>query len=185
MVIKLNLGCDGRPIKDFVNIDIDGMEDVVLWDIRRPLPYPNNSIDFINISQCLEHLNIFEAVNVLRDCYRILKPNCKLRISVPNIDLLIQYKNNNELDKFENIQLPVFKQVKSQMLKFSLLALGNMSGTCTREHYEGHQLLLNFEAVKELLNYAGFTKIEQVDYDKILDDEAGLDHSLYVVATKT
>jgi len=112
----------------------------------------------------------------------VLKVDGLIRISVPDIEYLI--KNIKDLDKFANIQPEIFSRVKSPMLKFSLLALGNLSVDCTREHYTGHQLLLDFDSVKELLKMAGFKKIERKDYHPVLDAEVGKEHSLYVEALK-
>jgi hypothetical protein len=60
-LIRLNLGCGGRPLSDYINVDMDTLEQiiarypnqkfddklvVVQYDIFN-LPYPDNSVDEI------------------------------------------------------------------------------------------------------------------------------------------
>lgn len=183
---KLNLGCDGRQIEGFINIDIEDYGGNVIHDVRKGLPYDDDTVDFINASHFIEHLNLREAVSVLKECYRVLRRGGKIRVTVPDTRLLIDHLLRNDMDRFANVQPTIYSQINSQMLKFSLIALGNMSDDCTREHYTGHQLLLDFEALSELLVMAGFSpdRIRRMGYDPILDAEVGRDHSVSVEAEK-
>jgi len=182
--LKLNLGCNGRLIDDFVNIDIEPCEGSVQVDVRRGLPYDDNAVDFINCSHFLEHLNIYEAINILKECYRVLKPNSGIRVTCPDIHFLIGELLNGNLSKYALIQPPAYSVVTSQMLKFSLLALGNLSVDCSREHYTGHQLLLDFEAIRELLERVGFKEIREMEHDERLDAAVGKGYSVSLEASK-
>jgi len=184
--MKLNIGCGGRLISGFVNIDIEDHGGNVVHDVRKGLPYDDNSVEFINASHFIEHLNLFEAITVLKECHRVLKPSGRIRITVPDTRLLIEHLLRNDMDRFAGVQPQIYSQLSSQMLKFSLIALGNMSNDCTREHYTGHQLLLDFGALKELLVMAGFSsnKIKRVEHNPELDAEVGKDHSISVEAEK-
>ena len=53
-------------------------------DIREPLPYDENTIDLIFTSHTLEHLTDREALQLLEECNRILKPGGLIRIAVPD-----------------------------------------------------------------------------------------------------
>jgi predicted SAM-dependent methyltransferase len=71
---KLNLGCGGNIIAGWENHDWD-------VDITKPLPYEDNSIDFIFIEHCVEHTTTPDAVRFFAECLRILKDEGTLRDS--------------------------------------------------------------------------------------------------------
>jgi predicted SAM-dependent methyltransferase len=74
---KLNLGCGGNILQGWENHDMD-------MDITKPLPYEDNSIDFILIEHCVEHTTTPDAVRFFMEAHRVLKPEGKLRVAVPN-----------------------------------------------------------------------------------------------------
>jgi predicted SAM-dependent methyltransferase len=76
---KLNLGCGSNIIAGWENHDSD-------VDIRNPLPYEDESIDFIFIEHCVEHVTTPDAVRFFAECLRILKYEGTLRIAVPSGD---------------------------------------------------------------------------------------------------
>jgi predicted SAM-dependent methyltransferase len=76
---KLNLGCGGNILAGWENHDAD-------VDIRNPLPYEDESIDFIFIEHCVEHVTTPDAVRFFAECLRILKYEGTLRIAVPSGD---------------------------------------------------------------------------------------------------
>jgi SAM-dependent methyltransferase len=77
-MIKLNFGCGGNILEGWENHDAD-------VDISRDLPYQNNYADYIFAEHCVEHISQYTAYSFLRECYRVLKPNGKVRITVPSI----------------------------------------------------------------------------------------------------
>jgi ubiquinone/menaquinone biosynthesis C-methylase UbiE len=54
-------------------------------DCRRPLPFPDGSIDHILCSHFLEHVYPKEAVKIIRDFHRVLKPRGTLHAIVPDL----------------------------------------------------------------------------------------------------
>jgi predicted SAM-dependent methyltransferase len=181
--MKLNLGSSALTLEGFVNIDIEPTVGAdLVHDIRRPLPFTD--VEFVNMSQVLEHLSYLEARLVLVNCHAAMRPGARIRVSSPDMERLIQAWTAEEMLSFANVQPPLFVAVRSEMLRLSFLALGNLSADCSREHYTGHQLLLDFEAAKELLENAGFVDVVRVRFDPKLDCEAGRSHSFYAEARK-
>lgn len=81
--MKLNLGCETDIREGYVNVDIKKFEGVdVVADLNKRLPFDDNSADEILASHILEHLD--SPIEVLKELYRISKPNAKINIRVPH-----------------------------------------------------------------------------------------------------
>jgi len=81
---KLNLGCGKYPMDGWVNIDLYAAPGVnLVMDVEKdlPLPFADNSIEYVLASHVLEHLNAYEPLIV--DIHRMLKPDGVLEIRVP------------------------------------------------------------------------------------------------------
>ena len=82
--IKLNLGAGNTVIDGWTAIDRKLGTEVY------PLPqYADNSVDEIRASHVLEHLSFGEAHLALAEWHRVLKPGGRIRIAVPDIDLIL------------------------------------------------------------------------------------------------
>jgi predicted SAM-dependent methyltransferase len=75
---KLNFGCGGNLLDGWSNHDMD-------VDITKPLPFPDNSTDYIFAEHVVEHLDSRDVFNFFSECYRILKKGGVLRVCVPSI----------------------------------------------------------------------------------------------------
>lgn len=87
---RLNLGC-GHDIREgWINLDISPVEGVdVVHDIKDlPLPFADNSMDYILCQDVLEHI---EYLPLLEDIYRMLKPGGIVEIRVPHFSSRFNY----------------------------------------------------------------------------------------------
>lgn len=81
---QLHLGCGFRMLPGWVNIDFILGADVVL-DLRRPLPLPDASVDYIYAEDFIEHLGFHNGKSLLTECARVLKPGGVLRLATPDL----------------------------------------------------------------------------------------------------
>ncbi|MEW6606029.1 MAG: methyltransferase domain-containing protein [bacterium] len=87
---KLNLGCgfDKRIDDDWIHIDKSSeCNPDYIWDITK-IPWPKewakaNSIDYIKMDNLAEHIEPETWIEVIKECYRILKPKGIIWIRVP------------------------------------------------------------------------------------------------------
>jgi predicted SAM-dependent methyltransferase len=78
-------------------LDIPWSPNIFIHDVRKPLPFPNNSFTAIYASHLLEHLYLEEAKTLLKECYRTLEPKGLLRMVVPDLRAMIQeYLDNSD-----------------------------------------------------------------------------------------
>lgn len=100
--MKLHLGCGTNYISGWVNIDVTGKIDRRL-DLRKPLPFPDKSVDFIFTEAFIEHLSREEGQALFKECRRVLKPSGVLRISTPDARFVVEKYLEKNLTEWENI----------------------------------------------------------------------------------
>jgi len=62
---------------------------IIIHDVRKELPFPDNRFIAIYASHLLEHLYLGEARHLLRECHRVLKPGGVARFVVPDLQSLV------------------------------------------------------------------------------------------------
>lgn len=98
--IKLNLGCGGRPLVGYINIDLDTIEELKLrypgeefpeeskvyqFDIFN-LPFPDESVAEIRADSLLEHLSFLEEREIFYEVKRVLRVDGIFEFSVPDFE---------------------------------------------------------------------------------------------------
>lgn len=99
--IRLNMGCGKNIIPNFINIDFYQEEADLKLDLLDPLPYEDNSIEFITCHHVLEHLPVRSIKNVFTEWTRVLKPGGIIDIGVPDLELCMEaFINADEFNKW-------------------------------------------------------------------------------------
>jgi len=84
--LAVHLGCGEHYIPGMINCDGNALRKVDQWlDLRSPLPFPDSSAIVVYSSHTLEHLYPEEAIRLLREVRRILRPDGVARIGVPDV----------------------------------------------------------------------------------------------------
>ena len=84
--VLVNLGCGRTAHPAWVNLDVEPtLACVKRWDVRKPLPFPDGSVDMVYHSHLLEHLSADEGQRLVKDCFRVLKSGGVIRIVVPDL----------------------------------------------------------------------------------------------------
>ena len=99
-VVKLNLGCGGRPLDGFINVDMDDLralrkryvsgsfsEEVRVhnWDIFN-LPVESESVDEVLCDAMIEHLSFAEEPKFFYEVKRVLKPGGDFTFSTTDFE---------------------------------------------------------------------------------------------------
>ena len=86
-MLKINLGSGPGKLSGWINVDVapEYQPDLVA-DLRQPLPFDDQSVDFIHSEDFLVQLTIEEALNFLRECRRILKSDGVMRLLTPDLE---------------------------------------------------------------------------------------------------
>ncbi len=95
-MVKLNIGAGKNllpPQDGWINIDAvqwDGRIDLVIDLEKKDLPYDNNSIDEIYMTDFLEHLCKNRQIPFLEECFRVMRMGAKIFIQVPDMGTAAQ-----------------------------------------------------------------------------------------------
>src|SRR5690349_5178775 len=102
-VVKLNIGCGTDYKKGWINIDNNSDQNIekldLNWDLRYPLPFPENSVDFIFNEHFMEHLTVEEGIHANKDFLRVLKKGGILRIATPDLENVVDHYLHVPLSK--------------------------------------------------------------------------------------
>lgn len=87
----LNLGCGSRYHPSWTNIDIASLgHGVIQHDLRCGIPLCDESCAVVYHAALLEHMRYADAVALLIECYRVLKPGGIIRVGVPDLEKACQ-----------------------------------------------------------------------------------------------
>jgi predicted SAM-dependent methyltransferase len=102
--IRLNLGCGGRPLHDYINVDMDTLEemrnrypnqvfgdDLIIqqYDLFN-LPYDDQTVDEIRADGLIEHLPFIDEPRFFYEVIRVLKPGGRLEISTVDFEKTVK-----------------------------------------------------------------------------------------------
>lgn len=145
--LSLHLGSGRKIIKGFLNIDANPLlifRGTLFYDILNKLPFKNNSVKEIYLSNVLEHFYFDEALKILKEIYRVLKKEGVVRIVVPDLEKSIQAYIKNDYHFFSDFPYK-FQSQGGRFYNFIF---------CDAQH----KMAFDFEFLKEILTMAGFKK---------------------------
>lgn len=159
-VHKLHLGCGGHIRSGWLNSDLTPYSDeVILLDASKTFAFENDTFDYIYSEHVLEHLSLLHQINMLGECYRVLKPGGKIRIATPDIDFIISLSNNSTEEIREYIKWsssayrPDIEKVVGDLAHSYVYTINNYF------HNWGHQFLHNKKSLRELLGITSYNNI--------------------------
>lgn len=145
--MKLHLGCGARHLDGYVNIDVQAKGADMHVDVRN-LPFEDGAVDEIYASHVLEHFGRHEYKQVLHEWRRVLAPNGRIYISVPDMDSSFKhYAQHGDL----------------------AILYGAFWGG-QRDEYDYHKIGFTFKTMAAALTEAGFTDVERYDTFKYLPE---------------
>ena len=122
---RLHLGCGLNVVEGWLNVDgswnarlakyprlrralatahvippesakVEWRGDLRILDVRDPLPFATGSYEAIYASHLLEHLYLDDALRLLHECFRVLRPGGVLRLVVPDLGAIVREYNGQQ-----------------------------------------------------------------------------------------
>jgi glycosyltransferase involved in cell wall biosynthesis/predicted SAM-dependent methyltransferase len=149
------------------------------------LPFKDESVDEIACSHMLEHLTRSEGSDFLKECLRVLKPNGRIRVTVPDAELLayeFSSPESNGLGRHDIYNVNAAEAEDDAQAFWHMITSGGE-----------HKTAYDANALSNKLKEAGFTISYLCPFDDFrvspLIGKVGWDmypeSSLYIVASKT
>jgi predicted SAM-dependent methyltransferase len=177
----LNLGSGPRGVDDPHWVNVDGFRDRnvhFLFDLSRPLPFPDESFDGVFCEHVLEHFSRESGEMLAQEICRVLRKGGCLRIAVPDAQLVLRRYFDAPADLVAR---------RGNAGNEEPMEIVNMY---FRQRYE-HQFLYDWTTLETTLSRAGFGQILRVSFGEgrlcprlTLDDQKYEWESLYAEASK-
>lgn len=143
----LHLGCGGKRLPGFVNVDrypTPGVDLVI--DTRQPLPFPDASIGGIFHEHFLEHIPLSAANQLLTESFRVLAPGARLRFAVPDLGRYLHAYQRGDADFAALVGLEDYA-FPAQIINY---VFGH-----------AHRFVYDYASLHHLLAAAGFVDIRE------------------------
>ena len=150
---KLQIGCGGNLLDGWLNTGISLREcrAGIYLDAGKRFPFPDASFDYIFSEHLFEHLTYPQAINMLKESYRVLKPGGVMRVATPNLRFLLGlYQDPENLLHKRYIEYTA----KNGNLPPTAVFVINRFHTAW-----GHQIVYDKETLTTLLEQAGFKDV--------------------------
>ncbi len=157
----LNIGCNDTPIsKEWLNLDLFGGEGVISHDCRFPLPFADEQFEGIFSEHFLEHLEYtYEALNLVREVYRVLKRGGVFRVVVPDCGAYFKAYVNGGMAAVNELRGTI--DGKDPWFDVSCNTPMELLNIVMRQGAE-HKFCYDEETLKSLLKSLGFKEVKVV-----------------------
>ena len=152
---KLHLGCGLNPLDGWLNSDVTlppPFKNVMYLDATRPFPFSANTFAYVYSEHMIEHLPFSEGRAMLCECFRVLAPGGKVRITTPDLAFAIDlYRQDLSALQERYIEwVSATQQLPGREIGFSINQL---------IHGWGHQFIYDEHTLRRVLEIAGFSNV--------------------------
>ncbi len=153
---KLQLGAGPFSKPGWLNTDIDLREGQAYLDITKPFPLPDGSMHVVFSEHLIEHIHYEDAARMLKECYRVLGPNGRVRIATPNLlkfVALFQYPQSEDAKTY--VQQKIAWHLWPQTADPECLILNRQL------RYWAHEFVYTPKMLRASLESAGFVEVKE------------------------
>jgi predicted SAM-dependent methyltransferase len=177
--IKLNLGCGGRPMKGWINLDNydyeknDSSRSGSIYDIKmdiRELDVDDTTVDEILLSHVIEHFVRWETIKMLKHYFNKLKHGGKIIVEMPDLDRCIAWYIRQK-------HTPSIKTPNGIMNMGLTQFYGNQWDELD---YETHRYVWRLDEFTQVLQEIGFT-IESASHQAVFHQK---ERDMFVIGVK-
>lgn len=137
----------------WIRLDIEPDEHALRLDASKPWPLPDGCARAVRTEHMIEHLTWDEAVSCIGEIARVLEPGGLVRICTPDLEGIVKAyleRDQHLLDvhREDGYIAPTWSHMPNNYLRMW-----------------GHQYVFDFEALRLLLEGAGFGEVERTGFN--------------------
>lgn len=112
-------------------------------DLSKSIPFEDGVAHYVFSSHFFEHLYYKEAIEFLRECYRVMMPGAVIRIAIPDLEYALSLYSEDK---------------KEQMLKDYFFIEDESN------KYSRHKYMYDYSMLESLMREVGFKEIVRLGY---------------------
>jgi predicted SAM-dependent methyltransferase len=140
--------------------DIPWSADVVRLNLNRPLPFADGQFAAVYSSHVLEHLYHDQALALLKECHRILRPGAVCRAVVPDLGALVGRYVRAKAAADPNAGTRMMEEL---MVHDKAPGKGLFGAYYWMTAYHQHKWMYDAASLEQLFTTAGFHSVRQAD----------------------
>jgi predicted SAM-dependent methyltransferase len=146
--IWVQLGSGAHYIDGMINVDVNPFRKSDMWlDLRKGLPFADNSVDAIYCCHTLEHFYEPDVRGIIRECMRSLKPKGGLRVVTPDLKKAVEAYLQGDIKRFSDFP-DRRKSIGGKLANYLLCR-------------DQHRLIFDFSFWKEILEDEKFMEVAE------------------------
>jgi len=183
--VRLNLGCGGSPLPEYVNVDMDSLEalrqryphqqfsnDLLVYNYDIfDLPYDDSTVDEVRADSLIEHLPFVDEPRFFHEVRRVLKSGGILRLATPDFEAAVRdwlaakdewkefYRNDPEAIRDKHWFGQYSYSVENRWGYLSAMIFGSQNGAG-----QFHTNCYTVPKLQAILKYLGFKELEITRY---------------------
>ena len=161
---RLHLGCGQHMLPGWLNADLYPLDGGVLHvDAARRFPFRPATFDRIYSEHLIEHLTYTQGRMMLEECFRVLKPGGRIRISTPDLRFLTDLLLHERTDLQERYVAWMSRLAESDAAPNGVVVLNHFVRSW------GHRFIYDGAMLSEALSLAGFSEIVRCEVGRSAD----------------
>ncbi|WP_094556858.1 methyltransferase domain-containing protein [Synechococcus sp. 1G10] len=164
-IAKLHIGCGNNFMSGWLNSDFHPSRPGVMHlDAAKLFPFDDNIYHHVYSEHMIEHIPYEEGAYMLRECYRVMKKNSRIRIATPDLQFLIDlYRNCSSTFEAEYIEWSTENFIQYAPYPCAGFVVNNFFRDFD------HQFIYDEETLRASLSNAGFSEIKKCGLGKSED----------------
>jgi predicted SAM-dependent methyltransferase len=161
---KLQLGCGDNLFNSWLNSDMFPGKNVIYLDVTKKFPFDDSTFDYVFSEHLIEHLDYAQGFEMLKECFRIIKPGGKIRISTPDLKFLIELYNEKKTKLQKDYLIWATKSFLKNINQYEdTFVINNFFKNW------GHNFIYDFKVLRKSLEDTGFINITRFGLGKSND----------------
>lgn len=170
---KIQFGCGHNVLDGWLNADFYPEDPAIIHvDLTARFPLPDDCAALIFSEHVIEHLPLAGGIKMMRECFRVLRPGGRMRISTPSLPTLIAIHDKPDV--------PLHRayldwHAKTWLANSEILTPAIVLNDFARNW--GHLLIYDQPTLEKILMLAGFEQIQPCKLQESTDARlAGLEN---------